>query len=214
MTIVGRYVADEDLIDAVERDRSMRVRVRREGGVSVVLGRGSKATEELDVAACLADGVPILRRRGGGCAVLLDPGNLIVSVVRPLPGLTGISTHFEWLSAWLADVLAGLGIRGVAHEGTSDLAVGGRKIGGSCIFRRKDLLYYSTTLLVEPRIDLIERYIAHPPREPEYRRGRPHREFLRGLSDAPFRWTTERLLTALRETATREALRSFAVPQR
>ena len=34
------------------------------------------------------------------------------------------------------------------------------KIGGSCIFRRKDVLYYSTTLLVSPRIDLIERYTA------------------------------------------------------
>ncbi len=206
---IGRYDADEDLIDAVPSDGTARVRVRREPSVSVVLGRGGKAREELVVTACLEDGVPVLRRRGGGCAVLLDPGNLVVSIVRPHPGLAGIKSHFEWISAWLGELLGSLGIPGVELEGTSDLAIGGRKIGGSCIFRRKDLIYYSTTVLVEPRIDLIERYIAHPPREPGYRRGRPHREFVKGLSDPPLGWTTDRLLSALQQAATCERLERF-----
>jgi lipoate-protein ligase A len=47
---------------------------------------------------------------------------------------------------------------------------------------------YSATLLVDPDLDLVERYLAHPPREPEYRRGRPHRDFmgrLGGLDTTP-----------------------------
>ena len=70
------------------------------------------------------------------------------------------------------------------REGTSDLAIGDRKIGGSCIYRVPGLLFYSTTLLLDPDIDLIERYLRHPPREPDYRKGRPHREFMTSLKDA------------------------------
>ena len=35
------------------------------------------------IEAVLDDGVPVLRRRGGGCAVLLDPGNLVVAAALP-----------------------------------------------------------------------------------------------------------------------------------
>ncbi|MDO9172389.1 MAG: lipoate--protein ligase family protein, partial [bacterium] len=33
-------------------------------------------------------------------------------------------------------------------------------------------------LLFDPDLDLMERLLPHPPREPGYRRGRPHRAFL------------------------------------
>ena len=62
--------------------------------------------------------------------------------------------------------------------------LGERKIGGSCIWRTRGLLYYSTTLLVDPDLDLCERYLPHPPREPAYRAGRPHRAFMGSLRAA------------------------------
>ena len=54
---------------------------------------------------------------------------------------------------------------------------------GSCIYRTRGLLYYSTTLLLDPDLELVERYLPHPPREPEYRRGRPHRDFMTSVRD-------------------------------
>ena len=74
------------------------------------------------------------------------------------------------------------------QRGVSDLVIGAagardRKIGGACIYRTRGLLYYSTTLLVGPDLDLVERYLPHPPREPEYREGRGHREFMGSLRE-------------------------------
>src|SRR5262249_26463773 len=48
---------------------------------AVVLGAGCQLAEDVDEAACLADGVPILRRASGGGTVLLGRGCLVYSLV-------------------------------------------------------------------------------------------------------------------------------------
>ena len=131
--------------------------------------------------AIAADGVPLYKRPGGGCAVVLDEGNAVVSVGLPLPGISHIKTTFEAVGDWIIAGLAECGVPGVEQRGVSDLAIGGMKIGGSCVYRTRGLFYYSTTLLVDPDLDLVERYLPHPPREPEYRAGRNHREFMGSL---------------------------------
>jgi lipoate-protein ligase A len=179
-----RYDRDDDLLAAVGRDGRPRLRVAGVPHVAVVLGRGSRPARELRLAAVLADRVPVLTRPGGGCAVVLDPGNLVVSVVLPLPGVGGIRGAFARLTTWLCAGLARSGVTGVARGGVSDLVLDDRKVGGSAIYRRRGLLYYSSTLLVAPDLDLVDRYLMHPPREPAYRRGRPHREFMGSLNGA------------------------------
>jgi lipoate-protein ligase A len=196
------YGEDEDLIAAVRADGGVRVRITRPLRPVVVLGRSGDPDVELHVEALRRDGATVQRRRGGGCAVLLDPGNLVVSVVAAVPGLAGIHPHFRAMSRWIGEALGELGVHGVEQRGISDLAVDERKIGGSCIFRAKDLLYYSTTLLVEPQIRLMERYLRHPPREPAYRAGRPHRAFVAALGHAPWRLTTAAVHDALSERLT------------
>jgi lipoate-protein ligase A len=187
---IGRWSFDDDLVAASVAASEPRARARPcplpgAPPVAVVLGRGGKPEVEVDLAAARADGVPVLRRRGGGCAVILDPGNVIVSVALPIPGLGGIMSAFAAITEWLIAALAEGGVPGVERRGTSDLAVGDRKIGGACLWRTRGLVYYSTTLLVAPDLALIDRYLPHPPREPEWRRGRAHREFLVRLADTP-----------------------------
>ena len=184
----GRWDCDEELIARARADDRPRARAYAwpppgAPRVAVVVGRGGRPEVEVDLAAARADGVPVLRRRGGGCAVVLDPGNMIVSLALPLPGVGGITSAFARVSAWLIDGLADCGVPGVTQEGTSDLALAGRKVGGSCIWRTQGLVYYSTTLLVAPDLALAERYLPHPPREPAYRAGRPHREFMGALRE-------------------------------
>lgn len=181
MIAVQDFDWDEDLLDSVRREGSPRARVCCPSQVSVVLGRGSDPEIEVDVEAVRADGVPLLRRRGGGCSVVLDTGNVVVSCVLPLSGLGGTSRAFRVLSDWLIDGLMHAGVASVRPEGTSDLAVGTRKVGGACIYRTQGLLYYSATLLFIPDVNLVERYLRHPPREPGYRSGRSHSEFLGSL---------------------------------
>lgn len=175
---------DDDLLVATKRDGKPRARVFSPSQVSIVLGRGSKLELELNVDAAREANVPLLRRRGGGCSVVLDPGNVIVSCTLPLPGLGGTTRAFRTISQWIIDALGRTGIPNVHQEGISDLALGMRKIGGACIFRSKDLLYYTTTLLFKPDLDLVERFLKHPPREPDYRAARKHRAFMGSLASS------------------------------
>jgi len=195
------YVQDEAVLDRVLSDDIALVRVYRYPETAAVLGRGGKPELELELDTLHMDGIPILRRRGGGCSVVLDPGNLVVTVTLPMVGIGRVTSSFDAISRWLIAALDACGIPGVERRGVSDLALDERKIGGSCIYRTKGLLHYATTLLVDPDLDLMERYLAHPPREPEYRRGRRHRDFVttlreRGLADDPDR-LVERLDTEI-----------------
>ena len=72
---------------------------------SVVLGRGQRLEREVNVAACAAAGIPVLRRASGGGTVFHDLGNLNITMAVPgrAPGLAGD------LAELIAGVLGRLG---------------------------------------------------------------------------------------------------------
>jgi len=182
---IGTYDFDREMVEATREDRRPRFRVYPFEDVVVVLGRGSDAQVELHTGILRAHGVPVLRRPGGGCAVVLDPGNVIVSVVLPTEDFRDNKAWFAAITRWLIEGLRRIGIEGVVHDGISDLVLDDRKIAGSCIHRRKDSLYYSAALLVQPDIEQVSHYLKHPPREPDYRRGRSHLDFMGSLGEFP-----------------------------
>jgi lipoate---protein ligase len=170
-----------------------------------VLGRGGSEERELHRAAIDADGVPVYRRPGGGGAVVLDRGNLVVALALPLPGLGAVTAAFRLASDLVIDALTACGVPGVEQRGVSDLALGDRKLGGSCLRRERGLAHYATTLLVDPRLDLLEKYLQHPPREPDYRKRRPHSNFVTTLSSEGYGGGPERWAPPL-EAALQKAL--------
>lgn len=180
---IGVYDRDEDLLSATRADGRSRLRVAKVGRTVVVLGRGSRLEKECHEAACRADGVPMERRRGGGCAVVLDPGNVVVSAVTAAPGLGHVRRLFDGFTAWVVAGLERAGVPGVVRRDVCDLCLGERKIGGAALYRAKDLVYYSTTVLVAPDVERMTRYLPHPPREPAYRAGRPHAAFVTTLAE-------------------------------
>lgn len=177
----GVWDLDRGLIEAACAAGRPQLAAYPHPNVAAVIGRGGDPWVETRPELLARDQVPLLRRRGGGCAVVLDPGNVVCSIVLPWPGLSGITRAFAVLSEAIASALAACGAPPVRQAGTSDLALGDRKLGGSCIWRTRNILYYTTTLLVDPDWDLIDRYLPHPPREPAYRAGRGHRDFLISL---------------------------------
>ena len=68
-------------------------------------------------------------------------------------------------------------------RGISDVVVGDRKISGNAQARRWGGVLLHGTLLRDLDLALVEACLRHPPREPEYRRGRSHRDFLTTLVD-------------------------------
>ncbi len=202
------YAFDDSLIERAEAQGEALLRIYRPDGVWVVLGRGGRPARELSGENCREDGVRLFRRHGGGCAVVLDPGNVVVSVALPLAGLGETKRMFDRCTTWLIEGLDRAGVPEVRRAGISDLAIGGRKLAGSAFYRRKNLAYYSASLLVDPDLALIERYLQHPPREPEYRRGRAHRDFLTTLREAAGIHDAEGFVLRLRGTLDPAALRA------
>lgn len=151
----------------------------------VVLGSSNKAEDELFEDHCHDDGIEVFRRSGGGGAVVLHPGCVIVSVGAWVEDYFKNPYFFSLLNGALCDLLAQKWptLAAVTERGISDLAIGDRKVAGTSLFRSRHYLLFQASLLVDARVPLLNRYLKHPTREPDYREGRPHGEFVLGLSD-------------------------------
>jgi lipoate-protein ligase A len=69
----------------------------------------------------------------------------------------------------------------VMLAGRGDLAVGGRKCAGSAQRRLKHWFMVHCSILYDFPIERIARYLTVPQRQPEYRQGRDHQDFLSNL---------------------------------
>lgn len=152
---------------------------------AVILGSSSHVSAEVDLAACDAAGIAVVRRPSGGLTVVVGPGCLMWTVVTTWPQAAPAidAVHAAVLDP-LAAALRAAG-RAVVRRGSSDLAldVGGslRKVSGNALRVRRHAVLYHGTLLDAFDLDLVSRLLRHPPREPEYRAGRHHGEFLANL---------------------------------
>jgi len=147
---------------------------------AVVLGSGGIIRDDVDIEACQRDGVPVARRSSGGGTVLLGPGCLLYSLVLDMeanPALSGISTSYEFIMGAMARAVA----PNAAMEGSSDLAIDGLKFSGNAQQRKRRFLLHHGTMLVDFNLALVPRYLKAPPRQPEYRGGRGHQDFIRNL---------------------------------
>ena len=176
------YDFDREFLESVQGATQPMVRVYPFERRAIVAGRGSDLKKEVNLSRARADNIPIYRRMGGGCSVFLDPGNLIVSIGFPAKGLFGVQSLFNQCSDWLIQAFKTMGLGTIYQDGISDLVMEDYKIGGSCFYRAQGLGYYSAAILVSPDLDAMDTYLGHPPREPAYRRGRPHKDFLSGLN--------------------------------
>ncbi len=156
-------------------------RVWESSSVFVVLGR---ATDESEVnwSAVSSDKIAVVRRFSGGGVVLQGPGCINYTYVGRLKDrLYPVNKVFEdVLNIFVEgfDKLFGLD---VCIRGTSDLCISDRKFSGNAQRRYRSRFYVHGTILYDFDIDLIERYLRHPYKEPEYRRKRSHRDFLTNL---------------------------------
>jgi lipoate-protein ligase A len=147
----------------------------------VVLGRACKVEEDVMSDVCTRDGVSISRRKGGGGTVVLAPGMIILSIAGKSSLQYHLREHMNAVNLVIIDTLGELGVASLSIRGTSDIVIGMKKILGSSLYRRQDLLLYQGSLLVNPDLDLINRYLKQPRKQPAYRNDRPHEEFVTSL---------------------------------
>jgi lipoate-protein ligase A len=150
---------------------------------AVVLGAGCRLAEDVVEAACRADGVPILRRASGGGTVLLGRGCLLYSLIlsyQRSPELSDLTSSYASILDRIGEALSGL-VPDLEHAGTSDLSWRGRKFSGNAQQRKRNHLLHHGTLLYDFDLEQVSRYLRTPARQPEYRGGREHAEFLVNL---------------------------------
>jgi lipoate-protein ligase A len=180
-TAAENLALDEALLLAAEAGEGGEVlRVWEWPRPAVVLGSGCRLAEDVDEAACAADGVPILRRASGGGTVLLGPGCLLYTLVLRYdraPELAQIRPSYAYILGRVGRALGSA----AGPAGTSDLALDGRKFSGNAQQRKRGHLLHHGTLLYASDLARVGRYLRPPPRQPEYRAGRSHADFLRNL---------------------------------
>ncbi len=163
----------------------------------VVVGYANKVATEVHAAACAENKIPILRRCSGGGTVLQGPGVLNYSLIlkidagSPLAGITSANRFImeRNRAAVEAEVRSQKSEVRISVSGHTDLALHTPhsalrtplKFSGNAQRRKKSHLLFHGTFLLNFDLTLVEKFLAMPSLEPDYRQGRPHADFITNL---------------------------------
>jgi lipoate---protein ligase len=200
---VPESTVNGDLLELFLADRTPRVRLYEPEETAAVLGASGKPARDLKLAALAADAVPVRRRRGGGGAVILTSGQVVLAIVTEVDSDFGNREYARAVNGWIIEALASLGVHGLEQRGITDLALHGRKVLGTSIYRSRRVLFYQASLLVSNDVSVFSRYLEHPYAEPDYRQGRDHGTFCTTLRGEGYELDPRRVIAALAPIAER-----------
>jgi lipoate-protein ligase A len=190
---------DEALFHQMERcGTGETLRIWESSRTAVIVGALGSISRQVHEESCHESDVPIIRRVSGGGAVVIGPGCLNFSLVLSMerrPELHGVADSYALI---LTRIIRCLGVQGLAVRGTSDLAIGDRKISGNSQRRGRRALLHHGTILYDFDLPLLDRYLKDPPRPPAYRCGRSHQAF---VTNVPLtRTAIEQAIASVRST--------------
>ncbi len=186
----------DHLYEDITPDRDLIYDIWQPDSPVLVLGSSQSAEREAWIDRCDRDGVPILKRRGGGGAVLLVPGVVCLSIAFHSTISDSPFTFFRQINAFIIEVLeASFEVQGLDQRGISDIAIGDRKILGCSMFKSRSTYFYQGSLLVDVPLTVLSTYLKHPGEEPDYRQGRSHIEFLTSLVQSGVPVTVPQIVT-------------------
>ena len=188
---------NEDLLDRYKQTGVPVYRLYEPPTLCAVLGASGKPAQDLLLENLDADGVPWLKRRGGGGTVILGPGQVVLALVTAVESPFKNREYAAEINSWIVDSLALLGVNGVHPAGISDLAIGEKKIVGTSLYRTRLILFYQASLLVSNDIAVFTRYLAMPVKVPEYRKGRSHEEFCTTIAREGYTVTVRDVIGAM-----------------
>jgi lipoate-protein ligase A len=192
---------DEALLDWCESgDGGETLRFWESTELFVVVGYANKVATEVNVAACEARKIPILRRCSGGGTVVQGPGCLNYTLVLPITKdgplhSIAVANQFIMRRNRAALEMVGRDTPCMPHDGGqrtarptiairghTDLAIGGRKFSGNSQRRRKHFLLFHGTFLLNFDLALVGDVLRMPSKQPDYRESRKHTDFLTNIN--------------------------------
>jgi len=176
---------DEALFDLCEEGQSDELlRLWEPSQYFVVLGYANKAAIEANLQFCELNTIPVLRRCTGGGTILQGPGCLNYSLILRIsdsPPFNSIAATNEHILNRHRTALASLLKAPIEVRGCTDLALGGLKFCGNAQRRKKHCLLFHGSLLLHLDIELLEKILPMPSKQPDYRVNRSHPDFLMNL---------------------------------
>ncbi len=176
---------DEALLDACDAGAAPPVlRFWEAERPFVVLGYANHAATEVNLAACQAAGISVLRRASGGGTVVQGPGCLsyaLVCRIPDAPAFGSITQTNVFILGRHQVALQNLLGQPVRRQGDTDLVIRDRKFSGNSQRRKRDALLFHGTFLLHFDLTAIEHLLPLPSRQPAYRAGRHHADFLMNL---------------------------------
>ncbi|MCO8122109.1 lipoate--protein ligase family protein [Stieleria sp. TO1_6] len=160
---------------------------------SVVLGRSSKLRIETDPDFCKRNGIDIYRRCSGGASIVGGPGCLMYSVVlaisdHPQTGKIDGAHTFVMQRVLAA---ARCQLPGIEMQGICDLTWNNQKFSGNALRITRSHVLYHGTILYAADLALIAACLATAPRQPDYRQGRDHSDFVTNAPLEPQRFAVD-----------------------
>jgi len=183
---------DEALLDAAETGQGGEVlRFWESPEYFVVVGYANKIAAEVNQAACVARGIPILRRCSGGGTVVQGTGCLNYALVLRIvdnKSTRNISAANQFImerNRVAIQSAIGNPQTVVSVRGHTDLAIGDLKVSGNSQRRRKNFLLFHGTFLLSFDLKLVSELLNMPSLQPDYRDGRAHGEFVTNVGVSP-----------------------------
>jgi len=163
----------------------------------IVLGASNRPEDALYIKNISQDDITVMKRPSGGQTVMLTPGNLVIAAV--FPHSRQPKNLFNSINSLIISAVGECGLGGLSLRGISDIAIDGKKILGSAMYRNRDKLLYHAVLNVSEPAATFEKYLRHPGKEPDYREGRTHADFVTSLREQGYIGTVEMLVIKIAE---------------
>jgi lipoate---protein ligase len=161
----------------------------------IVLGASNRPEDALYIENILQDDITVMKRPSGGQTVMLTPGNLVIAGV--FPHSLQPKNLFNAINSLIISVLEETGVGTLSLRGISDIAIDGKKILGSAMYRNREKLLYHAVLNVSEPAATFEKYLRHPGKEPDYREGRTHADFVTSLWEQGYAGTAGSLTVSI-----------------
>jgi len=164
----------------------------------VVLGRSNTLEQSVNINNVVRDNISVLKRPSGGEAVILSPKTIVISLKFNISDVLTTHLYFRKINQKIIDALRSVDVKDLKMKGISDISIGVKKILGSSIYRKNNTVFYHAVLNVSESSDTLETYLSYPKREPDYRQGRKHKNFVTSLFHESYNIDISKIISALK----------------
>ncbi len=166
----------------------------------VVLGRSDTPGKAINHEVVWKKNITVIQRPSGGHTVVLTPKTIVISLKVPVDKFAA-KMIFRMANKIIIDSLEKQSIKNLIEKGISDIVIGNKKILGSSIYKTKTAFFYHAVLNVAEDPKFISKLLKHPVREPDYRQGRKHYEFVTSLKQAGYSFSFDLFKTDFSDLA-------------